>query len=90
MKVHPMPKHSKLRVVLDIGNLGAIPEHQETPQLSSKIETYFNDGICDDSLADQLSHFGSDTAAHMLRNEITSWLEHLDAEPTVISITPLP
>lgn len=91
MKADTMPANSPtaLRIVLDIGNLGAIPQHQETPKLTPNIEAYFNDGICDEPLQNQLKHFGIETIAHMLKNELTSWLQHLDAEPTVVSITPL-
>ncbi len=82
-------KPTKLRVVLDIANLGEIPEHQQTKALNKKIEIYFNDGICDEPLAAQLRHFGTDPASLMLKNELTSWLQHLNAEPHVVSITPL-
>jgi hypothetical protein len=79
---------TKLRVVLEIANLGEIPEHQQTKALNKKIEIYFNDGICDQPLAAQLRHFSAETASLMLKNELTSWLQHLNAEPHVVSITP--
>ena len=92
MKADTMPtkKPTKLRIILDIANLGEIPEHQQTKQLQNKIEAYFNDGIYDEALSAQLRHFGADTAVLILRRELTSWLEFLKTEPKIISITPLP
>ncbi len=80
---------TKLRVVLEIANLGEIPEHQQTKALNKKIEIYFNDGIYDETLAAQLRHFGAEAASLMLKNELTSWLQNLNAEPHVVSITPM-
>lgn len=92
MKADTMPTKTptRLRVVLDITSLGEIPEHQHTTRLAKKIEAYFNDDICDEPLSAQLRHFGDDTAARMLRHELTSWLEFLKTKPNVVSITPLP
>lgn len=92
MKALTMPANSptKLRIILDIADLGEIPEHQRTKRLDKKIQAYFDNSITEEPLATQLEHFGTETATRMIKAEITSWLQHLYAEPTVVSITAMP
>lgn len=37
----------------------------------------------------QLAHFGKGAATQMVKNELSSWLQELNIEPSIISITPL-
>lgn len=92
MKADTMPTKAptKLRIVLDIANLVEIPEHQRTKRLDKKIQAYFDNSISEEPLAAQLEHFGTDTAVHMVKSELCSWLQNLYAEPTVVSITAMP
>lgn len=75
-----------IRIILTIKNLGAIPEHQETKLNASKIETYFNEGVCDEPLTEQLKLFGARELTNMVKAELTSWLDFLDTQPDVIAV----
>lgn len=77
-----------IHVQLEIRDLGNIPEyHQDDPRVGQKAVAYFDDGICDAPLSKQLAHFGRQNVAHMLRGELTSWLDDLGVAPRITSIT---
>lgn len=79
---------TSIRVELIINDLGQIPEyHQDDPTIGVKALAYFDDGVCDASLAKQVAHFGKSHVTRMLRGELQSWLEDLGTSPRIASIT---
>lgn len=77
-----------IRVQLIINDLGQIPEyHQDDPDIGEKALAYFDDGVCNTSLGNQIAHFGKTRVTRMLRGEILSWLGDLGTAPRIASIT---
>ena len=88
MKDLEMTTPSAIRVVLTLNSLGSIPEHQPaSPIQQKKADAYFDDGLCDEPLHEQIRHFGTITAAEMVRSELASWLSDLGTEPQIHDIT---
>lgn len=79
---------TSIRVQLIINDLGQIPEyHEDDPALAEKVAAYFDDGVCDKPLADQVRHFGARNVTNMLKGELLSWLSDLGASPRIATIT---
>lgn len=55
-----------------------------------KIQAYFDDLISEQPLTAQLQHFGTETAARMVKAELTSLIHNLYAKPIVVSVRAMP
>lgn len=77
-----------ITITLTIESLGQIPEHHEdTSPLGKKAKAYFNDGICDEPLDRQISHFAKNSTFRMIESELSSWLSDLDVRPQIHAMT---
>lgn len=84
----PPTPPTKLCIILEINALGDIPDHHQT-RFPAKTASYFENGIIDMTLHEQLTHFGKDAAIKMVKDEISSWLADLGTSPAFISVTPI-
>lgn len=77
-----------ITITLTIESLGQIPEHHEDASpLGKKAKAYFDDGICDEPLGRQISHFGKNSTFRMIESELSSWLSDLDVRPQIHAMT---
>jgi hypothetical protein len=77
-----------IAITLTIESLGQIPEHHEDASpLGRMAKAYFDDGICDEPLDRQISHFGKNSTFRMIESELSGWLSDLDVRPQIHAIT---